>query len=110
MNNDNASEVRQTTHAGLFAIQTPAFTTQGQTWFSVECIDSDGVSSFTQYFDVLVRDAVTPNYYPMANADLSAYNIKINDDSVNAALNNKSALSNLFAAAKQNGYNGIVML
>lgn len=101
---------KKTTYAGRFTIETPAFSTGGETWFSVECIDSNGVGSAVQYFDILVRDAVIPNYYTMVENDLEKYGIVADSDNIQAAYANKAALSNLFAWAKREGYNGIVML
>lgn len=101
---------KKTTYAGEFSIETPAFSSAGETWFSVECIDSNGVGSAVQYFDILVRDAVTPNYYTMTENDLAEYGIVVDDDDVQVALANKAALTAFFAAVKQQGYNGVVML
>lgn len=105
---------KRTTYAGEFTLETPVFSTEGETWFSVECVDSNGVGSAVQYFDILVRDAVTPNYYTMVAEDLITYGIVTRDDeeliSVTDAIANKAALTSFFAAVKQGGYNGVVML
>lgn len=104
------STVKKTTYAGEFSIETPAFGSAGETWFSVECIDTNGVGSAVQYFDILVRNAVTPNYYTMTENDLAEYGIVDDDDDIQTALANKAALTAFFAAVKQQGYNGVVML
>lgn len=102
--------VTKTSYAGFFDLETPAFSTEGETWFSIECIDSNNVGSVVQYFDILVRDEVTPNYYQMTEQDLTTYNIVPNNNDPQVAYANKVAISNLFAYAKNEGYNGIVML
>lgn len=101
---------KKTTYAGEFSIETPVFGSAGETWFSVECINSNGTGSAVQYFDILVRDAVTPNYYTMTENDLAEYGIVADDDDIQTALANKAALTAFFAAVKQQGYNGVVML
>ena len=103
-------EVKKTSYAGFFELETPAFSTEGETWFSIECIDSNNVGSVVQYFDILVRDAVIPNYYQMTEQDLTTYNIVPNNNDPQVAYANKAAISNLFAYAKGAGYDGIVML
>lgn len=74
-------------------------------------------SSATQYFDILVRNAVQYNTYTMVSADLEeftyngeTYQIVPNDNTVSTALANKAALSAFFAKVKANGYNKVVML
>lgn len=108
--NGSDPPVKKTTYAGEFEITTPSFNTRGETWFSIECIDSNGVGSPVQYFDVLVRDEVTQNYYQMEEADLAEFGIVCNNNDPQVAYANKAALSNFFAAVKQNGFNGVVML
>lgn len=113
---DGNTPTKRTTYAGRFTIETPAFNVGGETWFSVECIDSNGVGSAVQYFDVLVRDAIIPNHYVMQASDLETYGIAINDNDHAKALANKAALSNFFADVKSgeidgsNGYNGVKMI
>lgn len=102
--------VKKTTYAGMFSVELPALNTAGETWFSVRCIDSNGVGSVEQHIDLLVRDEVVPNYYEMREEDLTTYGIVPDNDDVQIAYANKSALANMFAAVKQKGYNGITML
>lgn len=114
---EGGSVAKKTTYAGVFTFSTPTFNTAGETWFSVRCIDSRGVSSATQYFDILVRNAVQYNTYNMVAADLQpftyngeTYQIVPNDNTVSTALANKAALSAFFAKVKDGGYNRVVML
>lgn len=113
---EGKTPVTKTTYAGLFTLETPSFDVEGETWFSIECIDSNGVGSVVQYFDILVRDTVIPNHYVMQAGDLETYGIAINDNTQAKALANKAALSNFFADVKSgeidgsNGYNGVKML
>ena len=102
--------VKKTTYAGMFSVELPALNTAGETWFSVRCIDSNGVGSVEQHIDLLVRDAVVPNFYHMTDEDLTTYGIVPDNDDVQIAYANKSALANMFANVKQQGYNGITML
>lgn len=107
---ESGSVVKNTTYAGEFVIDTPAFSTAGETWFSVRCVDSNGVGSAVQFFDILVRNAVTKNYYTMQQGDLETYDIVPNDDTVEVAFANKAGFTSFFAAVKQEGYNGVVLL
>lgn len=114
---ESGTVAKKTTYAGVFTFSTPTFNTAGETWFSVRCIDSRGVSSATQYFDILVRNAVQYNTYNMVAADLQpftyngeTYQIVPNDNTIATALANKAALSAFFAKVKANGYNKVVML
>lgn len=105
-----------TTYAGVFKVKLAPFrhnnvNTTGQTWFSVECVDSRGVGSIVLYYDILIRDAVVEKLYQMTVADLATYGITTNDDG-NTTLNgykNKVGFTNLFAAVKSsaNNYTGI---
>lgn len=106
----NGTEYKKTTYAGFQYIELPAFGTAGETWFSVCCIDQNGVSSVEQFFDVLVRGSVTENHYEMSAADLETYGIVPDNSDPQVAFNNKAALSSFFAAVKEGGYNGVKML
>lgn len=106
----NGTEFKKTTYAGFQYIELPAFSTAGETWFSVRCIDQNGVSSVEQFFDVLVRGGVTENHYEMAASDLETYGIVPDNSDPQVAFNNKAALSSFFAAVKEGGYNGVKML
>ena len=106
----NGTEFKKTTYAGFQYIELPAFSTAGETWFSVRCIDQNGVSSVEQFFDVLVRGSVTENHYEMAASDLETYGIVPDNSDPQVAFNNKAALSSFFAAVKEGGYNGVKML
>lgn len=107
---ESGSVVKNTTYAGEYSIDTPAFATTGETWFSVRCVDSNGVGSPVQFFDILVRNAVVKNYYTMQQSDLETYGIVPNDDTVEVAFANKAGFTSFFAAVKQEGYNGVVLL
>lgn len=106
----NGTEYKKTTYAGFQYIDLPAFNTVGETLFSVRCIDQNGVSSVEQFFDFLVRDEVVKNYYTMADADLGKYGIVPDNDDIQIATANKAALTAFFAAVKDGGYNGVVLL
>lgn len=107
---ESGSVVKNTTYAGEYSIDTPVLSTTGETWFSVRCVDSNGVGSAVQFFDILVRNAVVKNYYTMQQSDLETYGIVPNDDTVEVAFANKAGFTSFFAAVKQEGYNGVVLL
>jgi len=112
---ESGQVAKKTTYAGEFTLATPTFTTNGETWFSIKCIDSDGIGSVVQYYDVLVRSTPVENFYTMQQSDLTTYGITLNNNDQYLSYDNKIGLSNLFAAVKDgshNGtsYNGIVML
>lgn len=106
----NGTEYKKTTYAGFNYIELPAFNSAGETWFSVRCIDNNGVSSVEQFFDVLVRSSIAENHYRMTEGDLETYGIVPDNNDVQVAFANKAALSNFFAAVKEGGYNGVKML
>lgn len=106
----NGTEYKKTTYAGFQYIELPALNTVGETWFSVRCIDKNGISSVEQFFDFLVRDEVVKNYYTMADADLGTYGIVPDNDDIQIATANKAAFTAFFAAVKDGGYNGVVLL
>lgn len=114
---ESGTTVKKTTYAGVFEFSTSAFSSAGETWFSVRCIDSRGVSSPVQYYDILVRNEVSFNTYTMTESDLEefthdgeTYRIVPDNSSVSVALANKAALSAFFAKVKASGYNKVVML
>ena len=114
----SGSVSKRTTYAGEFTLETPAFANAGESWFSIRCIDSNGVGSVTQYFNVLVRDAVSDAPFYMEDYldgetvtftyNDSDYTIYINDNTVAHAISNKAALSAFFAFAKSEGANRVV--
>lgn len=113
----SGTTIKKTTYAGFFDIETPSFGTTGETWFSMRCIDSRGVSSYTQYFDILVKSAVADNPYTMQESDLeeftyndNTYQIVTGTVDVETAIANKAALTAFFAKVKAGGYNKVVML
>lgn len=106
----NGAEYKKTTYAGFHYIELPAFNTTGETWFSVRCVDQNGVSSVEQFFDFLVCNEVVENYYTMTDADLETYGIVPNNNDVQVATSNKAAFTAFFAAAKEGGYNGVILL
>ena len=107
----SGSVVKRTTYAGVFTISTPSFSVPGETWFSIRCVDSRGVSSAVQYFDVLVKTQaqMERNFYEMSQSDLQDFQIIPNNTDVLIANDNKSALSAFFAKVKEDGYNGVLM-
>lgn len=106
----NGTEYKKTTYAGFQYIDLPAFNIVGETWFSVRCIDQNGISSVEQFFDLLVRDEVVKNYYTMADADLETYGIVPDNDDIQIATANKAAFTDFLASVKDGGYNGLVLL
>lgn len=107
---ESGSVTKKTTYAGEFTINTPVFTTQGETWFSVRAVDSNGVGSAVKFYDVLVKAAVADNFYKMQDADLETYGIAVDNDDIETAKANKTALSDFFAAVKDGGYNGVTLI
>lgn len=107
----SGSVVKRTTYAGVFTISTPSFSVPGETWFSIRCVDSRGVSSVVQYFDVLVKTQaqMENNFYKMSAENLEEYGIIPNDTNVDTAHANKAALSSFFESVKEDGYNGVEM-
>lgn len=111
----SGSVVKKTTYAGEFVIETPVFTTEGETWFSITVIDSNGVGSAVKYYDVFVKAAVADNFYQMQDTDLETYGIVVDNDDVSIAEANKAALSTFFAAVANGShdgtqYNGVIMI
>lgn len=108
--------VKRTTYAGFYQVTLPAFTESGIKWFSVRCIDSNGVGSEEQFFDVMVKAPHTDVVYTMTSADLepfeyngNSYQIVVNDDDAQTAFANKAALSAFFAKIKAGGADKVVM-
>lgn len=114
----SGSTTSRTTYAGMYKLTTPAFPTEGETWFSVRCIDSNGVSSIEQFFDILVKTSleVVDNPYTMTTDDLDftyndvAYHIVPEDSTVSVAIANKAAFTAFFAKVKTEGYNRVILL
>lgn len=114
---ESGDVVKKTTYAGIHQITTPAFKDSGETWLSIKCVDSRGVSCAEQYHDILVRIPMVYNTYIMKDSDLeeftydgNTYKIVPDDNTVSIALANKAALSAFFAKLKNDGYNRVVML
>lgn len=123
---------KNTTFAGEFWIEfdlfkygTPA---EGETYFSIECIDNHGVGSVVQFIEVGVFNKEVPNYYDVEQHigdDITAttvddvitslsfvynnktYTLYLNDDTELYAYRNKLSLTALFAKVKAAGYNGV---
>lgn len=122
---DDNRKVVKTTYAGTITIETPSFTEAGQTWFTVQTIDSRGVSSMVQYLDVLVKDDTEDDIWEVEDSDLSDYGITtVADDEplfdtepnvlntpfeydLTKSYKNKVGFSALFAYAKTQGYTGV---
>ena len=103
----------KTTKAGEYSIDIGSIATTGETYFSIQTIDDNGVASIEQFFDILiVNDSYNQvNNYNMTTADLSTYNITVGEAaSVTQAKANNTGLNNLFKAVKNNGHNKITML
>lgn len=107
--------VKKTTYAGEHSITLPSFTEAGIKWFSVRCIDSNGVGSVEQFFDVLVKTPHEEQVYTMTEADLEfeyddvQYSLVPNNTTPSIALANKAAFTALFKKVKESGYDRIVM-
>lgn len=103
----------KTTKAGEYSIDIGSIATTGETYFSIQTIDNNGVASIEQFFDILiVNDSYNQvNNYNMTTADLSTYNITVGETaSISQAKANNTGLNNLFKAVKNNGHNKITML
>lgn len=53
---DDNSLVRKTVYSGESEIETLPFNTIGNDWFTIRCVDSNGVTSAMHYMEVLVKD------------------------------------------------------
>lgn len=103
----------KTTKAGEYSIDIGSIATTGETYFSIQTIDDNGVASIEQFFDILIiNDTYTQvNNYNMTTADLSTYNITVGATaSITQAKANNKGLNNLFKAVKNKGHNKITML
>lgn len=103
----------KTTKAGEYSIDIGSIAATGETYFSIQTIDDNGVASIEQFFDILiVNDSYNQvNNYNMTTADLSTYNITVGETaSISQAKANNTGLNNLFKAVKNNGHNKITML
>ena len=103
----------KTTKAGEYSIDIGSIATTGETYFSIQTIDNNGVASIEQFFNILiVNDTYNQvNNYNMTTADLSTYNITVGETaSISQAKTNNTGLNNLFKAVKNNGHNKITML
>lgn len=105
---------KRTVYAGIVEIETPAFSsTEGEgrrTWFTVQCIDSRGVESALQCLAVYVRTSeYVANYKRIEDSHLSTYGIIPDVDNRRIAYNNKLGFTDLFAAVKQQGFNGVIL-
>lgn len=109
----NDKSYSKTTKAGEYSIDIGSIATTGETYFSIQTIDDNGVASIEQFFDILiVNDTYNQvNNYNMTTADLSTYNITVGETaSISQAKTNNTGLNNLFKAVKNNGHNKITML
>lgn len=103
----------KTTKAGEYSIDIGSIAATGETYFSIQTIDNNGVASIEQFFDILiVNDSYNQvNNYNMTTADLSTYNITVGATaSIAQAKANNTGLNNLFKAVKNKGHNKITML
>lgn len=107
---------KNTTYAGVFKVTLAPFANNGvnitgETWFSIECIDSRGVGSIVLYYDVLIRDTVVEKLYEMQENDLDHYHIEYNNDDPIVGYKNKVGFTKLFAdtADSDENYTGILL-
>jgi beta-glucanase (GH16 family) len=103
----------KTTKAGEYSIDIGSIATTGETYFSIQTIDDNGVASIEQFFDILiVNDSYNQvNNYNMTTADLSTYNITVGATAnTTQAKANNTGLNNLFKAVENKGHNKITML
>lgn len=116
---EDGQTTEKTTYSGTIWLDTPAFNLTSdnateengdrRTWFTIECIDSRGVSSIRQYLDVYIKASNEENYLEIDEAYLRNHNVAIDEDGNNpiSSYKNKKALSDLFAGIKNLGYNGV---
>lgn len=78
---DDSTLVRKTVYAGESIIETPEFENVGESWFTIRCIDSNGVCSAVHYMEVWVQD---PNYvenlWQVSDSYLTSKGIVYDDD------------------------------
>lgn len=116
---ENGTPRYKTIYAGESMIETPVFVTTGETFVTLRCIDSDGVSSATHYLDILVEPlSKTSKVWEVSdgkNGDLERYHIypdgalKQGHTALQTAWLNKMGLTQLFADAVSNGYTHVVL-
>lgn len=115
---------KRTTYAGWYTIEIPntVFTQYGETYISINCVDSRGVGSYTRFFDIYVKDTSYKNFYQMTASDLNftyngnSYTLVPNDNTELTAYKNKLAFTALLNHVKEdltdssgNHYNGIIL-
>lgn len=100
----NSKEFSKTTAAGEFDINIGSISTTGETYFSIYTIDSNGVASIEQFFDILIIDntySITQSQtYTMTSADISTYNIKAGESiSVSDAKTKRGSTKQIYSRA-----------
>lgn len=106
----NRQTYKKTTFAGEQFIDIVSPSSEAETFFSIQCVEDNGVESSIQFFDVSVRSQRTYNTYQMKEADLATFGIVPGIVTDEQAYDNKAALSAFFAFVKGNGYNKVEML
>jgi len=113
---DDETLVRKTIYAGESMIETPVFDAVGETWFTIRCIDPDGVGSPVHYLDVMVESTVVEESKLEVTDEMlrdPAFDIypddliKDGDTRMVKAWRNKKGLTELFAYAKREGYTAV---
>ena len=102
---------RRTMYAGMWRVRLP-MTGDGRTYISIMCIDSRGVSSVEQYFDVYVVGAMhQERLYEVQQSDLSRFGLVTDSgwDDLEAGYKNRLGINNLIKWAIKEGYNGLKM-
>ena len=108
----NGRTYKKTTYAGESSIVIDGINTEGEYIYSIRAIDQNGISSPTQFFKILITDETITesDIYIMRDSDLSTYSITTgNITDVETAKQNKTGLTNLFSAIKNDGYKQITL-
>nr|DAJ41443.1 MAG TPA: hypothetical protein [Caudoviricetes sp.] len=107
-------EFKKTTYSGEQFINIGKIETIGETYFSIYTIDENGISSFVQFFDILITNENSlkdDEIYIMVEDDLNTYNITLGDiNDVNLAKQNNIGINQLLSNTKNNGYKKIIMI
>lgn len=108
----NGRTYKKTTYAGESSIVIDGINTEREYIYSIRAIDQNGISSPTQFFKILITDETITesDIYIMRDSDLSTYSITTgNITDVETAKQNKTGLTNLFSAIKNEGYKQITL-
>lgn len=108
---------KKTSYGGIAKVELSPFMNsnksnyfEGETYFSIQCVDARGVASATQYFDIKF-DSTEPNYYQVKLTDLNTYGIVLNNSTPEVAFKNKMKLEEMLWDVRRGtfaqGHNGI---